>query len=389
MASVGVYTDYTYSLEAGQPHAERAFALFVAALAGHFDRTVVIGRLDPGGRARYPLGDALLAPLPHYPSLSQLLPALRGMLGSLRPFWRAIEGLDAVWILGPHPLAFPFALLARSRGCAIVLGVRQDTVAYMRNRHPRSRIKQALGRLMDAGFRALARRWPVVVVGPAIAASYSNSPRLLEVFVSLISREEIAEDGLRARDYSGDLTALSVGRLEREKNPLALADVLAALRRRDERWRLLVCGEGELREDLERRLDELGVAAAAELEGYVPHGAQLRERYRRAHALALVTWTEGLPQVLFEAFAAGLPVAATDAGGIAAAVGEAALIVPPGEPERMAAALARIGAEPELRAALARRGRELLGEHTLEAETERVADFLEAAVRRTRTPKKG
>lgn len=389
MTSVGVYTDYTYSLVNGEPHAERAFALFVAALAEHFDRTVVIGRFDPGGRARYPLGRAGFAALPHYPSLSDPLPALRGMLGSLRPFWRAIEGLDAVWILGPHPLAFPFALLARVRGCAVVLGVRQDTVAYMRNRHPRSRLKQALGRLMDAGFRALARRWPVVVVGPAIAASYSNSPRLLEVFVSLISREEIAEDGLRVRDYSGDLTALSVGRLEREKNPLALADVLAALRERDRRWRLVVCGEGDLRADLERRLDELGVAAAARIEGYVPHGAGLRERYRRAHALALVTWTEGLPQVLFEAFAAGLPVAATDAGGIAAAVGEAALIVPPGEPERMAAALARIGAEPELRAALARRGRELLGEHTLEAETERVADFLEAAVRRTRTPKKG
>ena len=47
--------------------------------------------------------------------------------------------------------------------------------------------------------------------------------------------------------------------------------------------------------------------------------------YRSAHVLLHVSWTEGLPQVLFEAFAAGLPVVATDVGGVAEAAGDGAL----------------------------------------------------------------
>ena len=380
MTRLGVYTDYTYSLQDGRPHAERAFALFVDAVAERLDRTVVIGRLDPEGDARYPLGGAELAPLPNYPSLSHTLPAVRGMLGSLRPFWRALDELDCVWILGPHPLAFPFALIARLRRRRVLLGVRQDSVEYMRNRHPGSRLRLALARLMSAGFHLLARRWPVVAVGPAIAEQYAGSRALLQISVSLIHDGEVAQlPAAAAKDYSGELRALSVGRLESEKNPVALADVLAALRRADDRWRLVVCGEGALRAQLERRLAELGIADAAEVRGYVAHDRGLAEEYRSAHALLLVSWTEGLPQVLFEAFAAGLPVAATDVGGIAAAVGDAALLAPPGDPERIAAQLARIGRDEGLRRALIERGLELARANTIESESARVASFVEEA----------
>src|SRR4029077_17763481 len=249
---LGVYTDYTYSLVDGRPYAERAFALFVAALAERLDRVVVIGRLDPDGSSRYPLGAVELIPLPNYPSLAHTRQAIRGMLGSLRPFWRALDDLDCVWILGPHPLAFPFALMARVRRRSVILGVRQDSVAYIRNRHPGSRFKQTLSRLMEISFKALALRWPVIVVGPALAEAYARGRSVLEVSVSLIRKAEVRPPGPTARSYDGDLVALSVGRLEAEKNPLALADVIVTLRELDDRWRLVVCGEGSMREQLER-----------------------------------------------------------------------------------------------------------------------------------------
>ena len=47
-----------------------------------------------------------------------------------------------------------------------------------------------------------------------------------------------------------------------------------------------------------------------------------------------MSWTEGLPQVLFEAFAAGTPVVATAVGGVPEAVGDAALLIPPGDAGR-------------------------------------------------------
>ena len=295
MPRLGVYTDYTYSLVDGRPYAERAFAIFIAELA-HRPRP---GRRDrqgsaPTAESRYPLGDVDFVALPHYPSLSHFWPAIRGMLGSLRPFWRALDELDCVWILGPHPLAFPFALMARLRGRRVFLGVRQDSVAYVRSRHPGSRLHIALVRAMDRAFRALARRWPTIVVGPALARQYAHGGSLLDLSISLIRASDISDEV--RRDYSGDLIALSVGRLESEKNPLALADVIAALRRLDPRWRLVVCGEGDLRGALEERIEELGVADAVEVRGYVPHDAGLAEAYREAHALAHVTWTEGLPR---------------------------------------------------------------------------------------------
>jgi glycosyltransferase involved in cell wall biosynthesis len=376
VASLGVYTDYTYSVVDGKPYAERAFALFVAALAEKLDSVVLIGRLDPDGAARYPLGKTKLVPLPYYPSLNDTRQAIRGMFGALRPFWRALDELDRVWILGPHPLAFPFALMARLRGRKVILGVRQDSVAYMRSRHPNSRVRPALARVMDACFRALARRWPAIVVGPYLAESYAHGRAVLDISVSLISDSEIGA-GPSPRSYSGELTALSVGRLEAEKNPLALADVIAELRRLDDRWRLVVCGEGAMRPDLEQRLRELGVEEAVEFRGYVAHDAGLRDEYRNAHALVHVSWTEGLPQVLYEAFAAELPVVATDVGGVRDATGDAALLVPPGDPQGIAEQLARVGRDEDLRARLTERGLENVHSHTLESETTKVARFIE------------
>ena len=374
---LGVYTDYTYSLAGGLPHASRAFALFLDAMSKQLEEVTVIGRLNPGIDAHYPLGGVGLVPLPNYPSLSHTLPAIRGMLGSLGPFWRALDELDCLWIFGPHPLAFPFALLARLRRRPVLLGVRQDSVAYMRHRHPNSRVKVALARLMDLGFRMLARRLPVVVVGPAIAATYEHGRRVLEISVSLIHEEDIVSaEVAETRNYGGELKALSVGRLEEEKNPLALADVLLALRERDERWRLVVCGEGDLSEALGRRIRELGLSDEADLRGYVPQEQGLRDEYRTAHALVHVSWTEGLPQILYEAFSAGLPVVATDVGGIAPAIGDAALFAPPGDPERTAELVARVGREPELRSRLVRKGLELARRHTTEIETKRVAEFI-------------
>ena len=81
---------------------------------------------------------------------------------------------------------------------------------------------------------------------------------------------------------------------------------------------------------MEERLRELGVADHADLLGYVPIDGGLLDLYRSSHAFLHVSWTEGLPQTLFEAFASGLPVVATAVGGVPAAVGDAALLVEPG-----------------------------------------------------------
>jgi glycosyltransferase involved in cell wall biosynthesis len=216
-----------------------------------------------------------------------------------------------------------------------------------------------------------------VVVGPELARNYRHSRGLLQIAVSLVSASQLVSiDAVRERSYEGELRVLSVGRLDAEKNPLMLADVLAELRRDDPRWRLVVCGEGDLEDELRDRFSELGVSEFAELRGYVPFDDGLQDLYRGSHALLHVSWTEGLPQILFEAFAAGLPVVATDVGGIREAMGDAVSLVPPGDPGAASAALREIAAEPAHREELAARGLETVHSQTLDSEARRVAGFL-------------
>jgi glycosyltransferase involved in cell wall biosynthesis len=96
----------------------------------------------------------------------------------------------------------------------------------------------------------------------------------------------------------------------------------------------------------------------------------LLDRLRSAHALLHSSLSEGLPVVILEAMACGLPVVATDCGGVREAVrdGVEGFVLPPREPALAGAALERLWREPALRERMGRAGRaRVLSEFTLEA----------------------
>jgi glycosyltransferase involved in cell wall biosynthesis len=375
---LGVYTDYPYQQVDGKVYAERAFALFLARLAPQFERFTIIGRLaPPTDLGRYALGEQVeFVPLPYYRRLSEPLPVLKAMFGSIGRYWRALRDVDCVWLLGPHPVSFLFAFLALLRGKRVVLGVRQDLPEYVRNRHPGSRMLLLSGWILELAFRALGRICPVIAVGPTLAHHYRKARRVLALTVSLVPQASVIDPATDRRSYDGELKVLSVGRLDVEKNPLLLADVLALLVADDPRWRLIVCGEGSMADELAERLRELGVADNAELRGYVPQDGGLSELYRESQMLLHVSWTEGLPQVLYEAFAAALPVVATDVGGVREASGEAVTLIPPGDAPAAAEALRAISSDKALREHRVQSGHALAEASTIEAECRRVFEFL-------------
>jgi glycosyltransferase involved in cell wall biosynthesis len=378
---LAVYTDYSYRREAGGVWAERAFALFLGGLADRVDSLTVLGRLDPRpGEARYRLPDSVeFVALPYYESLANPGQAVAGMARSLAAFWRTLGEVDAVWLLGPHPLAIAAACLAAVRRRRVLLGVRQDLPAYTAARHPDRPALRAAGQALDFAYRVLARLCPTVVVGPALARNYAAAPRLLETTVSLVPAASVAEPAeALSHDHDGVRTILSVGRLEKEKTPLVLADVLARLVAEGGDWRLVVYGEGPLEEALANRLGELGLADRSELRGYAHHD-DLQRAYREATFLLHSSATEGFPQVLVEALAAGLPVVASDVGGIRDAVGEAVFLVRPGDPDGAAAALARLADDPEERARRIEAGLDWARDHTQEAELDRLGEFIRAS----------
>ncbi|MEA2361943.1 MAG: hypothetical protein QOD71_1088 [Thermoleophilaceae bacterium] len=401
---VAVYADNWYRPTADGIYADRSLVLFIAGVAAAAERTILLGQLDPElPRAHYRVPDHVeFVGLPSYPSmLNPRAPV--AMLRSLRRFWRLLPEVDVVWLLGPHPLCLAFAALAALRRKRIALGVRQDFPTYVRTRHPGKRLVHLAGDLLEGSYRLLARRAPTVVVGPELASNFRRARRLLPISVSLVRDSDIADPVEAAnRAWNGEHTVLSVGRLETEKNPLLLADVLARLTQKPAQaaeppasglqnpaqaaeppasglagdWRFLICGEGPLEGELRARLRELGVEDRAELLGYLPIHGGLMDRYRGANAFLHISWTEGMPQVLLEAFAAGTPVVATAVGGVSEAAGDAALLIPPGDPDAAAEALGRIASDPQLRRELVTRGIERVRGRTLEAESARVARFL-------------
>lgn len=379
---LAVYTDYEYRSDGTRLYGQRAFVMFLAALREHVDRLVLVGRLDPRpGSSHYPLDEQIaFTGLPHYESLAQPWQVARSLTVSLTRFWRLLEEVDTVWVLGPYPHSVSLALLTILRKRRLVLGVRQDMPVYVRSRRPDRRWMHLGADVLEAVWRLLARRHGIVVVGPELERKYIGAPSLLATTVSLVHERDVVEPAqLGERTYDGELTLLTVGRIDAEKNPLLLADILALLLAEGRNWRLVVCGDGPLREALHARLEGLGLADRVDLRGYVPINDGLLDLYRRSHAFLHVSLTEGFPQVLTEAFASGLPVVATAVGGVSTAASDAALLVAPRDAAAAADALERIVADSELRDRLIAAGLQRAREGTLEAVSERLAHFLAAS----------
>jgi glycosyltransferase involved in cell wall biosynthesis len=139
-------------------------------------------------------------------------------------------------------------------------------------------------------------------------------------------------------------------------------------------------GAGELRDDLEALAHTIAPGQVSFV-GYVPHGEPLFDLYREHDVLVHAAKTEGVPQVVVEAQFVGLPVVATDVGGVRGAVadGKSALLVPPGSAEALADAVDAITADDELRARLVDRGLDGTSGVTLQRQADRLAGFIISA----------
>jgi glycosyltransferase involved in cell wall biosynthesis len=385
---LGVYTDMVFRRDGGGVFStDLSFILFLTALAPRLGEVVLFGRLDPAaGRSPYelPKQGVRLVPFPYYPRVTSVGRMARSLAGARAAFTAELEHLDAVWLFGPHPLALEFARIARRRQIPVFLGIRQDFPSYIGGRLPSRAWLWAVpaAHALELAFRRLARGAPTVVVGDELARVYARAGGpLLATTVSLVRDDDIIDaDRVLARPWNGELRLLSVGRLEAEKNPLLLPEILARLRQRYGGWHMTVVGSGPLASAVQDSARMLGVEDAFELKGYVPFGPPLWAIYRASHAFLHVSLTEGLPQVLLEAEAAGLPIVATDVGGVRSALGDGrlGLVVPPRNADAAVDALERLRSNGDLRRELIERGLAAVRETTVDAELQRVVEFFES-----------
>ncbi|WP_243062402.1 glycosyltransferase [Humibacter sp. RRB41] len=135
------------------------------------------------------------------------------------------------------------------------------------------------------------------------------------------------------REAPGDVKVIGyVGRFEEHKGIDVLLRAIVA----HPEWRLHLTGDGPQRDHLEQLARSLGISDRVEFLGFA-RGTELADRYRELDVLAVPSlprsnWLEQFCRVAVEAMASGVPVVASASGAIPDVVGDAGLLVPPGEP---------------------------------------------------------
>ena len=197
---------------------------------------------------------------------------------------------------------------------------------------------------------------------------HARAPRLvLHMGVALPDRP----GRTRQRPVGEPLRVLVPANFLEVKGHRFLVDAIAILRSRDTRIIVELAGSGPLRNEIVRHSAAAGLGNECVFVGQLSHSVLLESMAAgRWDAVVLASIEtdsgekEGIPVSLLEAMSYGVPVVATSVGGIPELLDDGAgLIVPPRDPVALAHALARLDAEEELRARLAKLGRERVEGH--------------------------
>jgi glycosyltransferase involved in cell wall biosynthesis len=163
----------------------------------------------------------------------------------------------------------------------------------------------------------------------------------------------------RARKPDGVVNVAYVGRIRPVKGVSVLVDAWPKVAAQGNNARLLIAGDGAERGALAETARASGVGDTVEFLGEV---TDVPGVLARADIYVQPSFQEGLPNAVLEAMAMGLPIVATRVSGNEDVVadGDNGLLVPPGDPEVLAAALRRLVADPALAARMGRRSREIV-----------------------------
>ncbi|MFN3326197.1 MAG: glycosyltransferase family 4 protein [Bryobacteraceae bacterium] len=223
------------------------------------------------------------------------------------------------------------------------------------------RISRVQGLVYTAAER-IAARWARAIV----CVSESERRLALEKRIAVAGKLHVIHNGvrdvapeLRARPGAHPPCLISVARFEAPKDHATLLQALASLASLD--WQLVLVGDGPLESQLRGLAATLGVASRVRFAGYHPDPAAL---LAEAQVFVLSSRSEGFPRSILEAMRAGLPVVASNVGGVSEAVSHEAngLLVPRSDIDALRAALQRLLTHGALREQLGESGR-----HTYES----------------------
>jgi glycogen(starch) synthase len=255
-----------------------------------------------------------------------------------RAAWRQAGGADLVHAhLGEDVAVLPLALAAARRaGIPLVVTVHTSVRHTYRPAGVRGHVLAAAGGVAET--LVLRRAARVIALTPRLAG------RLLQAGLEP-ERVRVVPSGIVPALFAGDAPdplpaiprprVLFVGRLHRQKGVGVLIEACA---RMSTEAHLVLVGDGPERDALRRAAGRNGLDGRMHITGFLPHRA-VPAAMRHADVLVLPSLYEELGSTLLEAMQAGVPVVASRTGGVPDAVGDAGVLVAPGDPGALASAI--------------------------------------------------
>ena len=183
---------------------------------------------------------------------------------------------------------------------------------------------------------------------------YSNNLSVLPITV-----EDLRNGHAPPRAEKTDLTIGFAARFEHLKGPSVLLKAFAAASHKCPGLRLLIAGAGSLEQQLIAMSHELGVASRCEFTSVYKTHDERQSFMERLDIFALPSLTEGTPNGIIEAMSLGVPIVASDVGGIPDMVAsDAGILVSPKDSEALSRAFVRLAQDPELRRQMGSAARE-------------------------------
>jgi glycosyltransferase involved in cell wall biosynthesis len=281
----------------------------------------------------------------------------RARTGTIRPFLDA--GRLAVKLRRVHArhlhAAFAHGPASTARFVHLLTGLPFSFAAHAKDLY--------LSDPADLAAKAAAAEFVLVCSAAAAAALAERAGPAANIVLAYhgvdTDRFHPAPTPPQRRPPTDELRVLAVGRLVPKKGYPVLLEALGTLVAAGRPVRCEIVGGGPDRAELCRQIDHFGLGEVVTLTGSCTH-QQVADAYRRADVFAQASVVladgdrDGIPNSLLEAMASGLAVVASAVSGIPEAVddGITGLLVPPDDPGALAAALADLGENNDLRARL-------------------------------------
>lgn len=294
-----------------------------------------------------------------------------------------IELCDVLLVRSPTPLASHFGkYIKNAKIWYMVVGDYLEAIDNLKTSGLRNKFIYYYLHVNDWFFRRALRKYPIVVNSPALFFKYKDiNPRLFQIKTTTLSkgdfffRENTCQKEIINLLYTGTFSAA--------KGLFELVDALKILSDAGYQLKMNFVGweEGEdkpVQKALLEKATHLGIFDLVKFHGKKKIGPELNEMYRMADIYIIPSHHEGFPRTIWEAMANGLPVIATEVGGIPHYLTdhENALLIDPKSIDQIVDAVQLLISNEKLRIRLIDFAYKLVEDNTLDVQTKKLIEIL-------------